>query len=214
MRYWTLGVMLAWCGIALCSPRAGGELSRNGILADMLHDDLTAYLDGGKARFADDWSQVAAPWTTDQLIGMKYARSAVAADNDYGERTIFLHGHYLSAENWIGDTYRVQMALVVAIVGKSESAFLNEATSGSSVDIACKAQGKELEFVYLDRCESVKFAMAGLVQNEMRRMLSRGSAADKQAIAAAAAIDRKLSPDDPCRNTIGGCIDQIHAMLQ
>ncbi len=213
MRYVAIAIAL-W--MTFFAVNAQGRMTEGsvGMMADLLQDDLSTYLEGGQAVFSADWERMATPWTTDQEIGIRYSRGTVAADNFYGSKTIFLQGHYLSAENWIGDSYRVQMALVVAVVDRSDSAFLQDATNGSIVRMACRSTGKEFEFVYLDHCQSQQFAMAELVQKEMAIAVKRRSPADMKLIDAAAAFDRKIPANDPCRNTMGGCIEMMHGALR
>ena len=195
-------------------PASGKDVthSQKELLSNILWDDLTAYMDGGNSLFADDWDRVATPWTLDQVIGQRYANGTVAADQFYGDKTIFIRGHYLGAQNWIGDAYRVQMALVVAIVEKSESSFLQDARNGGMVEMACKSSGREYQFVYVDQCQAQKFAMADLVANEMSVVLSRGSKNDRLAVDTAMRADKVISADNPCRATFGGCIDDIRAL--
>ncbi|QEE24531.1 hypothetical protein CS053_08465 [Rhodanobacter glycinis] len=211
MRYVFLALMLLSTAFSVASKEVTDN--QKDMLSNMLWDDLTTYLDGGQSMFSDDWSSVATPWVSDQAIGIRYSHGAVSADDFYGNRMIFIQGHYLSAQNWIGDSYRVQMALVVAIVAKSESAFLQDATNGSMVKMACKTAGKEYQYVYVDHCQAQKFAMAELVTREVAVVLSRKSKKDKDAIAIAVMADKKIAADDPCRATFGGCIDDIRSLV-
>jgi hypothetical protein len=157
---------------------------------------------------------VATPWTSDFDIGMRYREGAVAADDFYGDRLIFVRGHFYGAQNWIGDDYRVQMWLVAAIVPKNDSAFLQDATHGSAIELACRAQGQEIEYVYLKQCQSEKMAIAELVTSESKLIVSRRDSKDLKAMQFAIAADRKIASDDPCRATMGGCIDDIKALQQ
>lgn len=210
MRYLLVIVIMLFVAFPVTAKDVTG--SQKELLSNILLDDLSAYLDGGDSAFADDWGRVATPWTSDQAIGIRYSSGAVAADGFYGNRTIFIRGHYLGAQNWIGDAYRVQMALVVAIVAKSESPFLQDVKNGGMVEMACKAAGKEYQYVYVDQCQAQKFAMADLVAKEMAVVLSRGSKNDRLAVDTAMKADKVIAADDPCRSTLGGCVDDIRAL--
>lgn len=211
MRKLLIGLALAF--VTLHAVASGITEGQRGMLFDVLQDDLTAYLQGGNSTFSDDWSRVATTWTSDQEIGQRYAAGTVSADNFYGDRTIFIRGHYLGAQNWIGNDYRVQMALVVAIVDKSESSFLQGAKNGGMVEMACRTAGKEYMFVHVDHCEALKFAMAEIVEREIATVLSRRSKSDLLAINAADRADKAIAAENPCRNTFGGCIDDIRALV-
>lgn len=214
MRYLALAIALCVGLGGMANAQERITEGQAGLMDDLLLDDLATYLEGGSSVFSDDWSRMATPWTTDQAIGVRYSHGTVAADNFYTDRTVFVRGHYLSASNWIGDSYRVQMALVAAIVDKSESAFLQDATNGSIVSMACHAAGKEMEFVYLDGCRAQKFAMADLIRREAATITSRQSPADLNLMHAAAAFNKKIPADDPCRATMGGCIDLMRSALR
>jgi hypothetical protein len=212
MRLWMIAAALALA--AGSSSAETVSASQRALLEGLAANDLKAYLDGGKAVYSSDWEKVALPWSDDKDIGMRYARGAIAADSFYGDRTIFIHGRYLSADNWIGDAYRVQLWLLAAIVDKDKAGFLGDARSGSAVSLACRAQGQELQTAYVRDCESADVAIRNLASQQATLLLARHSPEDQTALAVARALDARIPADAPCRRDGSGCEDQAQQLVR
>lgn len=187
---------------------------QHSLFEKMAENDLSAYLQGGKAEFGDDWSEVAIPWETDQQIGIRYSGgNALSADRFYGQKILFIRGIYLSAENWVNNDYRVQLDLVAAIVNKPGADFLESAKNNTPVYMACKAQGLELDTVYVKECINPATAVSKLARDEVARVMSRLSKRDQFALLAVRLMDEGLSANDPCRTDMTECKDKIDGIL-
>jgi len=188
---------------------------QHALLARMVENDLSIYLQGGEALLQGEWSKVAVPWETDQQIGMRYSGgNALSADSFYGHKTIFIRGLYLSAENWVDNDYRVQLNLVAAIVDKPDAAFLENARNNTRVEMACKAGGLEFDTTYVEDCMSPSSAISILAIDEVNRIASSPSKDGQNMRLLVRIMDAGLSADDPCRVDMTGCGDKLKGLLE
>jgi hypothetical protein len=160
MKAFAACILLVCVGIGVArSETIESKIDKN-ILAALLVDDESVFLDHGNSTLGSFWGKYLIPWVDAPDIAQQYLGRPIGADQFYGSRYTFVHGTFISSDNWIGDKYRVQMQAFVALVSKSDASFLSGASSGSAVEMACKITGKELDgFIYGDGCIAPYIAM-------------------------------------------------------
>ncbi len=210
--------------LAACTIDAGVAFAAQPLTAaqtiiaeNLVYQDFSTYIAGGQANFSEDFSRVASPEVSDQAITQQYLRNAVAADLSYKDKVAVVSGTFISVENWIGDVYRVQLIGVVAEVPKKDAGFLASAHQGQQIHLACVMEGKEIDFVHMDGCESAnafKRFMADQFVNTYLPRIADTSKAAKELIVMVRAFDALLPSGSNCRVTTPSdeCLSDISAL--
>lgn len=216
--------VVAVCIVVACAIGAGPVFATQPltptqtiIAQNLVYQDFSTYLGGGKAEFSEEFSRVSPIEVSDQDIAQQYLRNAVAADLSYKNKVAVVSATFVSVENWIGNVYRVQLLGVVAEVPKQDAGFLASAHQGQQIELACVMEGKEMDYVHMDSCMSAdafKRVIADqFVSNYLPRM-GGGSQAAKTLIVMVQAADALLPPDSACRKPelSDECVSDINAL--
>lgn len=127
------------------------------VTAAILYQDLDTYLMGGKSYFHDPWQKAVIPYQMATDIAQKYVHQPIGADQEFKGKIAFIHAIFITSDNWLGDTYRVQFQTFVGIFKKENATFLANASSGAPVDIACEVTGKEIDgFAWGENCRDAQ----------------------------------------------------------
>jgi hypothetical protein len=200
---------VAVCILAACAIGAGSVFAAQPltpaqtiIAQNLVYQDFSTYLGGGKAELSEEFSHVSPLEVSDQDIAQQYLRNAVAADLSYKDKVAVVSATFVSVENWIGDVYRVQLLGVVAEVPKQDAGFLASAHQGQQIELACVMEGKEMDFVHMGSCMSAdefKHVIANeFVSNYLPRLAGTSKPA-KTLIVMVQAADALLPSDSACR---------------
>ncbi|GLQ96484.1 hypothetical protein [Dyella mobilis] len=138
------------------------------VTAALLYQDLDTYVMGGKSYFSDPWQKAVVPYQMATDIAQKYVRQPIGADQEFKGKIAFIHAIFITSDNWLGDTYRVQFQTFVGIFKKEDATFLANASSGTPVNIACEVTGKEIDgFPWGENCRDAQEVERELITSIM-----------------------------------------------